>query len=707
MAKRDANGDIVLPGGGGAGITDGDKGDVTVSGSGATWTIDPGAVTLAKMANMNTAKLLGRSTAGSGAPEEITVGSGLSLASGTLSATGGGGGGGGGGSGNKHPDNPPVAPTSQDDEFNESTLNTTTKWTWRNQGSATATLSQGALRLKGASTNHAPVVRGLQIIEQTVSGDFRYRAKLSLVGGVVFNNGGLVLVENGTGKVVRYGLIRGQLGAGTIALAVEVYSNATTYFSTPYQSGSFASQAPFTDTPWKYLEIERIGGTLYFRASETGEDDSFSLLYSVAQTSLVTTAPDRVGLYVESISATQAVLICEWFRKIEVGYDVQLSGGAATGATNDGASIHRNATPQTLTTGIHTVVTFDTESRDDGSYANLGANNDRITITNAGWYDLKGTVRFASNASGSRSAYFRINGTTTDRYGQQSVAAAPGGLDTILTAVASLYLNAGDYVQLAAWQDSGGNLSLPVTTTQQPRLSVHRQTGGGSSGSSGINGARTLFETDFLMSADLFSTSPGVGNFNYFQNAGGLLQLSSVISSAHPGVMRLANGGGVGGVVVVGMTPNVFDTSGSIYVLDSDDLVLDYIMRVDDITSTNRYWFVGMNNDTDLFSHHFRFYLRAGTMVIESTNGGAAAFTVCSPQPPVNTFFHLQLRASSASIRALINGVLACTHTTNIPTQGMFPNFQCGGNPAGAVNLDIDFFRISKTFSVNRAPTLL
>ena len=58
---------------GGAGITDGDKGDITVSASGATWTIDNNVVTLAKMADMVTSSLIYRKTAGSGAPEVNTL----------------------------------------------------------------------------------------------------------------------------------------------------------------------------------------------------------------------------------------------------------------------------------------------------------------------------------------------------------------------------------------------------------------------------------------------------------------------------------------------------------------------------------------------------------------------------------------------------------------------------------------------------------
>jgi hypothetical protein len=54
-------------------ISDSDKGDITVTGSGATWTIDAGVVANSKLANMSTATFKGRATAATGVPEDLTV----------------------------------------------------------------------------------------------------------------------------------------------------------------------------------------------------------------------------------------------------------------------------------------------------------------------------------------------------------------------------------------------------------------------------------------------------------------------------------------------------------------------------------------------------------------------------------------------------------------------------------------------------------
>lgn len=57
----------------GGGVSDGDKGDITVSSSGAVWTIDSATVTLAKMANLAQDQFIGRTTASTGVPETATI----------------------------------------------------------------------------------------------------------------------------------------------------------------------------------------------------------------------------------------------------------------------------------------------------------------------------------------------------------------------------------------------------------------------------------------------------------------------------------------------------------------------------------------------------------------------------------------------------------------------------------------------------------
>lgn len=69
---------VNIPGGGsGSGVSDGDKGDLTISGSGTVYTIDNDVVTFAKMQNIATARVLGRETAGSGDIEALRISGGI------------------------------------------------------------------------------------------------------------------------------------------------------------------------------------------------------------------------------------------------------------------------------------------------------------------------------------------------------------------------------------------------------------------------------------------------------------------------------------------------------------------------------------------------------------------------------------------------------------------------------------------------------
>jgi hypothetical protein len=68
---------------GGSSLSDGDKGDITVASSGTVWSIDNGVVTYAKIQDVTGQRILGRYSASTGPTQEITIGSGLSLDTGT------------------------------------------------------------------------------------------------------------------------------------------------------------------------------------------------------------------------------------------------------------------------------------------------------------------------------------------------------------------------------------------------------------------------------------------------------------------------------------------------------------------------------------------------------------------------------------------------------------------------------------------------
>ena len=72
VKMRSAGATVVIATGG-IGLTDGDKGDMTVSANGTVWTVDAAAITNAKLANMPSATFKGRVAAGSGPATDITA----------------------------------------------------------------------------------------------------------------------------------------------------------------------------------------------------------------------------------------------------------------------------------------------------------------------------------------------------------------------------------------------------------------------------------------------------------------------------------------------------------------------------------------------------------------------------------------------------------------------------------------------------------
>lgn len=120
---------------------------------------------------------------------------------------------------------------------------------------------------------------------------------------------------------------------------------------------------------------------------------------------------------------------------------------------NYGFRAYRSGSTQSLTNGGSTKIQFQTESWDfSGNYDN--ATNYRFTAPVDGWYSFKASIQVPGSglAAGTLQLYFLVNGT--DGYNNQGSYTVSGGSQNVSTS-ADIYLAAGDYVEVYAFQNRG------------------------------------------------------------------------------------------------------------------------------------------------------------------------------------------------------------------------------------------------------------
>jgi hypothetical protein len=116
------------------------------------------------------------------------------------------------------------------------------------------------------------------------------------------------------------------------------------------------------------------------------------------------------------------------------------------------------------------LLTFNTESYDPLGMHDLVTNTSRITIAVAGLYVVTGAAQFAGNATGFRQLGLIVNNFATFlNFVNAPVNSA--GASTKLVVTDTVKLNVGDYIELDAYQTSGGALNVELFGTT-PSLSA-------------------------------------------------------------------------------------------------------------------------------------------------------------------------------------------------------------------------------------------
>lgn len=114
---------------------------------------------------------------------------------------------------------------------------------------------------------------------------------------------------------------------------------------------------------------------------------------------------------------------------------------------------------QTIATATSTAISWGAASQTNPNHWISGSPT-RLTVQRAGVYELNASLLFATNSTGVRRLLVFVNGVALGTGSNNSVQAVAGVATSVNFVSRKLTLAAGAYVEIYAYQDSGGNLAV-------------------------------------------------------------------------------------------------------------------------------------------------------------------------------------------------------------------------------------------------------
>jgi hypothetical protein len=127
-----------------------------------------------------------------------------------------------------------------------------------------------------------------------------------------------------------------------------------------------------------------------------------------------------------------------------------------------------NSAAISIPTGADTLVTLNSERFDNAAMHSTSSNTSRLTVPTGGGgkYLFGGVVDFGLNSIGGRGCHIKLNSATF--IAKTVMQANADGGSSSSTVTSSYAMNAADYIDMFAYQGSGGNLNLTSTTAYSP-----------------------------------------------------------------------------------------------------------------------------------------------------------------------------------------------------------------------------------------------